>query len=212
MLRADCRPSVWSDEADFDIQFGSVKRSTKDITDTEKAMFEVCGQKYACVNENGRYVYCVTESKYGYRVKNGLMSLNLLRSPTNPDKNCDKGLHSVKYAYGIASSEYEVVRRGYLFNNPPLIVKGEYSTPEIFDLKNDNIITETVKPSEDGNGVVVRLYERFGRETVSEIPSEWKNVRETDMLERNAVNAEKLSFKGHEIKTYIIDIASGGIN
>lgn len=212
MLRADCRPSVWSDEADFDIQFGSVKRSTKDITDTEKAMFEVCGQKYACVNENGRYVYCVTESKYGYRVKNGLMSLNLLRSPTNPDKNCDKGLHSVKYAYGIASSEYEVVRRGYLFNNPPLIVKGEYSTPEIFDLKNDNIITETVKPSENGNGVVVRLYERFGRETVSDIPSEWKNVRETDMLERNAVNAEKLSFKGHEIKTYIIDIATDGIN
>lgn len=212
MLRADCCPSVWCDEADFDIQFGSVRRSTKDITTVEKAMFEVCGQKYVCVNEDGRYVYCVAEAKYGYRVKNGLMSLNLLRSPTKPDKNCDKGTHHVKYAFGIASSEYEVVRRGYSYANPPLIKKGEYSILEIVDVKSDNIITETIKPSENGDGIVVRMYERFGKETVFEIPSWWKNVRETDMLERNARIVERISFKGHEIKTYIIDITRKNIS
>ena len=41
----------------------------------------------------------LNDGKYGHRAKNGLLSLNLLRSPTFPDKTADRGIHRFTYAF-----------------------------------------------------------------------------------------------------------------
>ena len=40
----------------------------------------------------------LNDSKYGHRVKNGRMSLNLLRAPVYPNKTADRGEQAFSYA------------------------------------------------------------------------------------------------------------------
>ncbi|MFV0412921.1 MAG: alpha-mannosidase, partial [Oscillospiraceae bacterium] len=80
MLRAEFAPADYGAMAQCDIQFGSIQRSTQEETPAESAQFEVCAHNYVATlaNENGFAV--LSNCKYGYRVKQGLVSLNLLRS------------------------------------------------------------------------------------------------------------------------------------
>ena len=92
MLRADFRPSVYADEVTCDIQMGNIKRSTRTQTKTEWAQFEICAHKWVDVTDGDAGVSVLTTGKYGWRVKDGLLSLNLLRSAVWPDPAADKGV------------------------------------------------------------------------------------------------------------------------
>ena len=207
MLRADVCPAVQADEASYDIQFGTVKRSTRDENSIEKAKFEVCGQFYAAVgDEKQGYVAVVNDGKYGYRVKNGTISLNLLRSPTFPDKTCDRGVQAFYYEIAFADSEADIVKRGYAVNRPPIIAKGTafFDAPIRFDA--DNVLIETIKPSEYGEGIVARAYERYGKGVSTYVETFGKEIYETDLLENNAKKTEgnEIVFRPHEIKTFFL--------
>ncbi|MDE6372350.1 MAG: alpha-mannosidase, partial [Clostridia bacterium] len=91
MLRADFRPSVYSDTVNCDIQFGNFDRSTLEDTSVRKAQFEICAHKFVNVDDGDYGVALLINCKYGDRAKNGLLSLNLLRSPKSPDPQCDMG-------------------------------------------------------------------------------------------------------------------------
>ena len=83
-----------------------------------------------------------------------------------------------------------------------------YSNPDADELKllqlpatdGTSVIGGNVKLSEDGTGVIVRLFESTGNSAEILLPDgKWY---ETDMLERNPVSAEKiLRFNPFEIKT-----------
>ena len=199
MLRAECSPSNFTDLAEFDVQFGSCTRSTKNETDIEKAQYEVCGHKYALVgDEDGGFTAFVTEGKYGYRVKEGTMSLNLLKSPKFPDKECDMGKHLINYALISSGSREDVVKNAYNYNLPVLI------TPEMVDVENkfvlpENAVLETIKPAEKGEGSIVRVYERYGRTASLDLP----DAIETDMLERPKERTDT-TLTPYQIKTYLI--------
>lgn len=200
MLRAECTPSYFTDKAEFDVQFGSCLRSTKNETTIEKAQYEVCGHKYALVgDEDGGFTAIITEGKYGYRVKDGVMSLNLLKSPKFPDKECDMGEHEINYAFLSSTRREDVVRFAYNYNYPVLI------TQEKVDIKNElilpeNAVLETVKPAESGAGVIVRVYERYGKTSTLNFPV----AAETDMLERPKPTVD-LNLTPYKIKTYLIE-------
>ena len=206
MLRASFTPSVWTDKARFDIQFGSIERSTAVTTLGEKAMYEVCGHYYAAVgDEEQGFVSVMNRGKYGYRVQEGEISLNLLRSPTFPDRTCDKGEQTFCYAAVFAGDEAEVVREGYNYNNPPIIAEGEVKIEKRFGVRAEGVITETVKPAESGVGAVVRAYERFGKAVKGEfVTPDGYEVFESDMLERNERKVYEADFAPHEIKTYVM--------
>ena len=65
----------------------------------------------------------LNDSKYGHRAKDGLLSLNLLRSPTFPDKTADRGIHEFTYAFTpfAAGDLATVIAEGYRLNNPLLV-------------------------------------------------------------------------------------------
>ena len=77
-----------------------------------------------------------------------------------------------------------------------------------FSLNNEDIILETVKPSQFRKGITLRLYERFGKKTTCklDITAEYKNVYQTNLLEKGEKpSGLDLEFSPHEIKTIVIE-------
>ncbi len=96
------------------------------------------------------------------------MTISLLRSSTYPAPQQDKGKHHFRYAayphkggyreadtVGVAKRFCSPVRWGG---------SGESTTPDEAWIKSDNphLIIDTIKPAEDGNDVIVRMYESIG--------------------------------------------------
>lgn len=210
MLRADFYPTEYGDKAVCDIQMGNIERSTKTQNSIEKGQLEICAHKFVDVSNENFGTAIITHNKYGYRVKDGLISLNLLRSPVYPDRFADRGTHKFSYAYYPHNGntfESEVVNLAYAFNNPISLIKGELSFKSLVKCEDKNIIIETLKPAENG-GYIIRAYENEGKETTTEIVADFPYiyVSECDMLENplETVKIDNLHFTPYEIKTLLL--------
>lgn len=206
MLRAEFRPARFGDTVSCEIQFGHIERTTLERDEVERAQFEICAHKWIAVQDEEGGFALLNDAKYGHRAKNGLLSLNLLRAPTFPDRTADRGIHSFNYAirpFGTGDLT-GVVRDGYRLNNPVLIAPGA-TLPSAVSTDNPAIIVETLKPAESGDGVIVRLYEGLGRPAVTALRTELPHAgaRETNLMEEplGPVDLERIEFTPFEIKT-----------
>ena len=207
MLRIDAYPKNFSNKVLCDIQFGNIERSTKTDNKIDYAQFEIPAHKWVDVYDGKYGVAILNDCKYGHRVKDGLISLNCLRSPVYPDKTADRGEHSFTYAiypHSKKPMESELVKIGYELNNPLRIYKGSLDIKPIFNCDNSNIIIETIFVNNKGN-IAVRMYETAGIKTVARVKANIKfnSVKQTDMLFENAVDIDldAMTFKPFEIKT-----------
>ncbi len=210
MLRADFRPRVFADQVTCDIQMGNLKRSTKDETKVEKAQFEICAHKWVDVSNDGEGFSILTGGKYGWRVKDGLMSLNLLRSPVYPDPTADRGTHTIRYAVYPHQGDYNEANTqavAYRYNNPLMVTDNVLTLESLFSTSDNHVVVETVKLAENGEGVVFRAYEDTGVERKVNISTTLEGkVYETNMLEEiiGEASLEDITFKPFEIKTFLI--------
>ena len=79
---------------------------------------------------------------------------------------------------------------------------GKLELPALPDTTGTSVIGGTVKPSEDGSGLAVRLFESEGKPAELVLPG--GNWQETDMLERNPVPVSgPLHFRPFEVKTLL---------
>lgn len=164
-----CFPvEIHSDRATYEIQFGSIERPTHANTSWDRAKFEVCAQKYADLSEGDYGVSLLNDCKYGHDIHNGNITLSLLRSPTDPNPEADQGEHTFTYSlypHAGTLAECDTVRLAYELNNPmtAIAATGDADTlPASYSaisFDRDNLICETVKAAEDGDGTVVRFYE-----------------------------------------------------
>jgi alpha-mannosidase len=206
MLRAEFLPTHYGPRALCEIQFGHIARPTTERDSVEKAQFEICAHKWVAVQDDAGGFALLNDGKYGHRAKNGLVSLNLLRSPTFPDKTADRGSHEFTYAF----MPFEpgdlpaVIAEGYRLNNP-LLVGTAATFPSAVEVDGDAVLAETVKPAEDGNGVILRLYESLGGATSTALRTTIAHSRavETDLLESgdHVVDLGRLEFGPFEIKS-----------
>ncbi len=207
MLRAEFAPSVFADEVTCDIQFGNIKRSTRNETSIEKAQFEIAAHKWVDVSSQGYGISLLNDCKYGHRVKDGVISLNLLRSPMWPAKDADKGMHSFRYAlYPHAGDciEANTAKVAYAFNYPLIVTNLPFGS--FISSSDNNIVIETVKMAENReNEIIIRAYEDSGtaRTASISIDTEYKKCMLTDMLENEIAECSlsELSFTPFEIKT-----------
>jgi alpha-mannosidase len=215
MLRAEFRPTRVGETAKCEIQFGHIERVMTEKTDVETAQFEVAAHKWiATENADGGFAL-LNDSKYGHRAKNGLISLNLLRAPLYPDKTADRGTQRFTYAFTpFATGDLaKVIREGYRLNNPLLSADG-VDLPSVASTSDPSVIIETIKPAENGDGTVLRLYESLGRRTTTALRTTLPHVSatETDLLERPIPSADpgrldlsRLAFGPFEIKTILLE-------
>lgn len=213
MLRAEFKPAVYSDKVNCDIQFGNVDRDTADDTPLRKAQFEICAHKFVNVDGENEGFAVLSNCKYGYRVKDGYISLNLLRSPKRPDPECDRGRHYFGFAMYPHAGNWknsDLIKRAYCYNYPLMVCDFLPSIERLVDDGNENVIVETVKPSHDGKGIVARIYERYGEESEANVRAgfRYKAVYDADMLERRAdkLQTAALKFGKYAIKTLYFEL------
>lgn len=212
MLRADFIPSVFADKVKCDIQFGQIDRSTKNDTSIEQAQFEVCAHKFVNLDGEDYSLALFNRCKYGHKVKEGMLSLALLRAPRFPDPECDRGSHHISYALYPHKEKFEesdVKARAYCYNNVVMLRKANFEEKCPVTVEGDGVILETVKVAEDEKGIVARLYEYKGKETKAKVSFASKGAAfECDMLENKKGKAElsKLAFKPFEIKTLYFEL------
>jgi len=168
MLKAVFPVDIHADKATFDIQFGSIERSTHKNTSWEEAKFEVCAHKYADLSEGDYGVALLNDCKYGYDIHDGVMQLSLLRSPTDPNPEADQGEHTFTYSlypHDGTLRDSDTVKRAYMLNAPMAVLPAQGSkntVPVAFSLlsvEENHVMCETVKEAEDGDGSIIRLYE-----------------------------------------------------
>ena len=160
-----------TDEAVCNIQFGDVVRPTHSNTSWDDAKFEVCAQKYVVLSDNGYSVSVINDCKYGYGFKNNDLSLTLLKCSTYPFDGADIGEHKFKYAITSDSVAYinsNIYNVACEYNNPLIVKKPKSGSllRENYSLvkaDKDNIVIETIKPSVDGKGFIVRLFDRANK-------------------------------------------------
>ncbi len=165
LLKVAFPVNVLNTMATYDIQWGNVERSTHRNTSWDWARFETCAYKWVDLSEGNYGVSLLNDCKHGYDVQGNVLRLTLLKSATSPDENADQGLHQVTYSLFPHEGDwrYGTVKESYALNNPAYIQpsSSRKNGSERFFVKTDspNVIIETIKRAEDGNGTIVRLYE-----------------------------------------------------
>lgn len=211
MLRAEFEPAVFADRVKCDIQMGSLWRTTRDETLLQKAQFEICAHKYVDVSAEGRGLSLLNDCKYGHRVKNGRISLNLLRAPVFPDPQADRRVHEFTYAlYPHAGAcGVDTLREAYFLNKPAVLFAGKAPAASLASVSADEVVIETIKPAASGRGVILRLYESTGRTAECCLRTELqaKSAAICDMMENPTGPADlnALTFAPFEIKTIWLD-------
>nr|WP_308162280.1 alpha-mannosidase [Bacillus sp. ISL-18] len=221
LLKVAFPVDVVSNKATFEIPFGSVERATHTNTSWEQAQFEVCGHRFADLSEAGYGVSLLNDCKYGYDVKQNVLRLSLLRAPRWPDKGADQGQHEFTYSLFPHEGDWreaEVVKRGYELNHPAVVLCTSAhqgilpSSHSFIKTESKQVILDTVKPSEDGTGLTLRMYESSGgRENISlSLAGQVQSAYETNLLEERqadiSVQGNKLSssLKPFEVKTILV--------
>ena len=214
LLKVQFPLEIHADEATFDIQFGNVKRKVHRNTSWEKARFESCGQRWADLSE-GRYgVSLLNDCKYGHSVEDGVLSLSLIKCGREPNPQADREEHFFTYSLYPHGGSWQQggTQRQALFLNQPLRAQRGAASQEAFSFVSTScphVTLETVKAAEDGDGVILRLYEHenargpvdllFGRKLAS--------VEECDLLENPLAPVEasgafcRVPVLPYEIKT-----------
>lgn len=225
MLRTSFPVNVENPEVVCEIQFGSLRRPTHRNTTWEMAKFEICAHKWIDLSDSGYGVALLNDCKYGYKAYDNILDLDLLRSPVYPDPETDIGKHEFKYALYPHSGQYydgQVVQAGYELNMPldvtPVSPNRSGILPEIYSLffvEPDNIVIETVKKTEEGQAVILRLYESAGRDTVAKIDIhipcisiELVNLMEELCDQTQLRSGRELFFASYEIHTIRLNLSS----
>ena len=218
LLKVAFPVSAHSDQATYEIPFGSVERPTTRNTPAEQAQFEVPAQRWADLSDAKHGLSLLNDSKYGYDAKGNVLRLSLLRSPEYPDPHADEGHHEFTYSvypHGGGWKDALTIRQGYELNYKliPLAVGNHQGTLSpaysFLQAKSDNVIVTAVKKAEDENSLILRFYEWAGKtgDAVFQLPAGAQSASETDLMERPTGNAAlnnselRVATKPYEIKT-----------
>jgi alpha-mannosidase len=204
--------------ATCEIQFGAVERPTHRNTSWDVARFEVCAHRWVDLSEGGYGVALLNNGKYGHSLRDSTLGISLLKAGIHPDPKADEGLHRFTYSLLPHAGDWrqgQVVRRAYELNAPLRpIAQGAAGTPvagrsAFVQVDSDHAIVETIKQADDGDGLVVRLYEahnqrgsvrlRFARPVASAV--------ETNLVEQEigpveiSAGALQVEVRPFEVKT-----------
>jgi alpha-mannosidase len=228
LLKVAFPVEVLSPQATYEIQWGNIQRPTHRNTSWEWARFEACAQKWVDLSEGGYGVSLLNDCKYGHDIRDNVIRLTLLRAPTDPDPEADLGEH--QFAYSLLPHEARwnelTVAESYALNDPIIVWSqrgytvnhirprtkgqraGESAETPVFRSSSlvlvdaPNVVIETIKQAENGEGLIVRLYESQRRRcefTLSvgfPLAAAWR----TNLLEENM---QRLDVSGCHLRTLV---------
>ncbi|MBP9989494.1 MAG: alpha-mannosidase, partial [Ruminococcus sp.] len=167
VLKAAFPVNIRNRMASCEIAHGAAEYPTHYNTSFDKTKFEFCAHKWADLSEGGYGVSILNDCKYGYNIYQNVMKITLMRGPVCPDPLGDIGINTFRYSLYPHSGtwrEADTVKLGFIENNPlcASIINGSggNDVEKSFGfISVDNVILDAVKPAQDGNGIIVRMYE-----------------------------------------------------
>jgi alpha-mannosidase len=158
--------AVRSSRATYEMPFGFAERPTHASTLADFAQYEVAGHRWADLSEYGFGVSVLSDAKYGWSCRGNELGLSLLRAPTSPDPQADQGDHH-RFSFAVMPhtgswQEAGVADVAAAFNHAVVWAPGAVVDGSVVRVDDPNLLVDTVKPAEDGDGVILRLYERHG--------------------------------------------------
>ncbi len=221
LLKVEFPVDIRTSEAIFDIQFGNVKRPTHWNTSWDMARFETVGHKWAALAEPYYGVSLMNDSKYGYSVKDHVLSLTLLKGAIHPDPKADIGFHQFTYSilpFRGEGNKREVERESTYLNTDIKAVEGEHKKPydrSLVTLSSDQVVVDTIKKAENSNRLIIRLHEMEGARGVIDLTTGYKVTRwrEVNLMEDIGLTEYldtpmTLTFSPYEIKTVEVDLST----
>ena len=228
LLKAAFPVSATSPFATYEIPYGTIDRATTRDNSWEKAQFEVPAQQWADLGNGKHGLSVINESKFGYDAVGNLLRLTLLRSPTWPDPDADRGHHHFHYALYPHAGTWKdaiTIRHGFEYNYPltavvttahPGSLPAEHSFASVAP---ENIVLTAVKKAEDAKGLIFRAYEWAGKDSTVEfhVPPGGTSATVTNMMETPEGNpleiagdVVKAPIHPYEILTIRVDYPDGG--
>ncbi len=206
LLKVAFPVAVTADRATYEIQFAAITRSTRRNTSWDGARFEVPAQRWADLSDGGRGVSLLNDCKYGHDVHENVLRLTLLRNCYAPDPvecqygvqyggQTDSGLHRVVYSLWPHQGDWRsgrTVQAAYELNAPLLAVREKGHSGSLPPRQSfvalrgcPSVVVDTLKQSEDGKGLVLRLYEFCGQQAKAKLSTDLATgCRIVNLLER----------------------------
>ena len=229
LLKAAFPLAASSDHATYEIPYGSIERPTTRNNSWEAAKFEVPALRWADLGDAAHGFSLINDSKYGYDAKGNVLRISLLRSPTWPDPDADRGHQHFIYALYPHANDWKkalTVRRGYEFNSPMKALPvgahgGTWGSEQSFvTVDQKHVVLTAMKKTEDGNALLFRFYEWAGEnaEVNIAVPTGGASATMTNLMEQPegsplAISREgQVSFAVHpfEIVSIRVDYPQAG--
>ncbi|HEX30834.1 TPA: hypothetical protein ENG04_12215, partial [Candidatus Poribacteria bacterium] len=215
MLRIVFPIAVHGGRARFEIPCGHIERPANGEEVPALRWADLTGARLDGKGNVG--VTLLNDYKYGHSATENELALTLIRSSYDPDPLPELGHHEIRLAllpHGEDWTPSCAIRAGYDFNRSIEVVATDVHEGDLPKEKGfiavhpSNIFILGLKKAEDGDGLVIRLYETEGKTTEAEIridPSLVKTdseVVEVDLLER-PIRKDTVRMKGSLLKVQV---------
>ncbi|MHB9035493.1 MAG: alpha-mannosidase [Armatimonadota bacterium] len=189
----------------FEVPFGSIERKNENLDLPTLRWADVSGKHLSSGSDVGLTV--MTDSKYGFRATDDSISVSLIRSSFDPDPYPEFGEH--RFSLALAPHMGTCVAQDSTaaaesFDRPLVVFQNTVhggilsADGSLVEVKNGNIMLSALKKQEDGEGIILRLFEVSGKDTEAEVvisPQLFEgeiNVVETDSMEQPIGEAVKV--------------------
>ncbi|MBT9317520.1 alpha-mannosidase [Leptothoe spongobia] len=182
VLKVNFPMTIEADYATYEVPFGAIQRSTKPITDHEKAKWEVPALRWADLSDGTLGLSILTDCKHGFDAQPSQLRLTLLKAPLWPDPGCDRGHHHFTYAIYPHSGTWQTAQTPHYAQalniplHPHLIQSSKAVLPQtelsvshsFLGLNSEHLILAALKPSETNpETFVARYYDAYGLASAS---------------------------------------------
>lgn len=210
LLRTLNPVAVRSRTATFECAFGVVERQTHTNTSWEQAMFEAVAHRFVDLSEPGFGVALLNNAKYGHSARDNVIGMSLVRAPIYPDPLADEGVQSFTYAlmpHDGAWHEGGVLAEAIDLNQPLVTLEAvglSMATYTPIVVEGIPVAFSGLKPAEEGEGLVLRLYEPCGRRGRLQLnlPAAWQASDALNILEEPIKRAGSADIMPFEIRTW----------
>ncbi|KQR73153.1 alpha-mannosidase [Rhizobium sp. Leaf341] len=210
MLRSLSELAVKSRMATCECAYGVLERPTGSNTSWDEAMFEAPAHRFVDLSEPDFGVALINDAKYGHSMRGSVLGLSLLRSPIYPDPMADEGYQAFTYSLmPHAGTWYEGgVREEAEELNQPLVVlpvtDRAVGAWQPLAPKGIDAALSGLKPSEDGDDLVLRVFEPAGRrgDFSVTLPDGWAMSAPVTILEEPMDDVAATGLLPFEVKSW----------
>lgn len=213
LLRSLNPVAVRARTAAFECAYGIVDRPTHTNTSWDAAMFEAVAHRFVDLSEPDFGVALLNDAKYGHSARGNVLGISLVRGPIYPDPLADEG--EQRFTYSLLPHEGEWhsggVREEADDLNQPLIAVSAAGLAATslapLSVTGVPVALSALKPAEDSDGLILRVYEPAGRRGGLEIApaGSWRVGEAVNLMEEPDQRSGGRDITPFEVRSWRIE-------